>query len=82
LLISEKITFSISLWIVLTLLLTGNENLELFFVLILIGILIIRELSNIFITPNIKDRLNLFIYIFIVIFIIIVGKKIVDILIV
>ena len=81
-LISEKITFSISLWIVLTLLLTGNENLELFFVLILIGILIIRELSNIFITPNIKDRLNLFIYIFIVIFIIIVGKKIVDILIV
>lgn len=79
-LLSEKMTFIISLWVLFFLIITGNENLEIFFILIFIGVLIIRELSDIFTTENLKGRMNLFIYVFILIFIVIVGNKIMNIL--
>lgn len=77
---SEKITLIITIWILIVLLITGNTNLEIFFILIFIGVLIIRELSDVFTSTNLKDRMNLFIYFFIIIFIIIVGQKILTIL--
>jgi hypothetical protein len=77
---SEKITLIIATWILIALLVTGNTNLEIFFILIFIGILIIRELADVFTSTNLKDRMNLFIYFFIMIFIIIVGQKILTIL--
>jgi hypothetical protein len=77
---SEKITLVISVWIIFVLLVTSNHDIELFLILIFIGILIIREITDIFSTTDIKDRLNLFIYIFMIVFIIIVGKKIINIL--
>jgi hypothetical protein len=79
-LMSEKITLIIAIWILIVLLITGNTNLEIFFILIFIGVLIIRELSDIFTTTNLKDRMNLFIYFFIIIFIVIVGQKVLTIL--
>ena len=77
---SEKITLIIVIWILIVLLITGNTNLEIFFILIFIGVLIIRELSDIFTTTNLRDRMNLFIYVFIFIFIIIVCQKILTII--
>ena len=79
-LISEKITLVTVLWILVVLFITGNANLEIFFILIFIGILIIRELIDVFTTVNLKDRMNLFIYTFILVFIVIVGQKIISIL--
>ena len=79
-LMSEKLTIIISTWTILALFLTGNENYEIFFILIFIGVLITRELTDVFSTEDLKDRMNIFIYIFIIIFIIIVGKKILTIL--
>jgi hypothetical protein len=79
-LLSEKITFIISVWILLVLVITGDANLEIFFILIFIGVLIVRELSDIFTTEDLKGRMNLFIYVFILIFIAIVGNKIITIL--
>ena len=79
-LLSEKITFIISVWILLVLIITGDANLEIFFILIFIGVLIVRELSDIFTTEDLKGRMNLFIYMFIIIFIAIVGNKIITIL--
>ena len=76
---SEKITLVISVWIIFILLVTSNQNIELFLILIFIGILIIKGITDIFSTSDIKDRLNLFIYLFMIIFIIIVGKKIINI---
>jgi hypothetical protein len=76
---SEKITLVIALWILLVLLLTKDTDLELFFVLIFIGVLIVRALTDVFITTTLKHRMNLLIYIFILIFIIIVGNKIITI---
>ena len=78
--LSEKITLLIALWILLALLITKDVDLELFFVLIVIGILIIRALIDIFISTPLKHRMNLIIYVFIIVFIIIVGNKIITII--
>jgi len=80
LLLSEKITLVISVWILFIFVITDDSNLEIFFILIFIGVLIVRELTDIFTTSDLKDRMNLFIYIFLIIFIIIVGRKIIEIL--
>lgn len=79
-LLSEKITVIIALWIIIVMIITGEGNLEIFFILIFIGVLIIRELTDVFTSINIKDRMNLFIYIFLLIFMVIVGRKIMSIL--
>ena len=79
-LLSVKITLVVTAWILVVLFLTGQENLEIFFILIFIGVLIVRELIDVFSTVNLKDRMSVFIYIFLVIFIFIVGQKIINIL--
>ena len=79
-LISEKITLVIAGWILLVLFITGDSGLEIFFILIFIGVLIVRELTDVFTTINLKDRMNIFIYLFILVFILIVGKKIISVL--
>ena len=78
--LSEKITLTVAILILASLLLTGQGNFEIYFIIIFIGVLIIRELTDIFTTSNIKNRMNIFIYLFCLIFIVIVGKKIVSIL--
>lgn len=79
-LLSEKITLVVAGWILIVLLITGESNLELFFVLIFIGVLVVRELTDVFTSSNLKERMNLFIYIFLIIFMVIVGKKVMEIL--
>lgn len=79
-LLSEKLTIVITLWILFVMLITGKGNLEIFFILIFIGVLIIRELSDVFTSEDLKGRMNLFIYFFLMIFIVIVGRKIMSIL--
>lgn len=79
-LLSEKLTIVITLWILFVMLITGKGNLEIFFILIFIGVLIIRELSDVFTSEDLKGRMNLFIYLFLMIFIVIVGRKIMSIL--
>lgn len=81
-LLSEKITIVIALWILFVTIVTGIENLEIFFILIFIGVLIIRELTDVFTSSDLKNRMNLFIYFFLIIFMVIVGRKIMSILIV
>ena len=52
---SEKITLIIAGWIILVLFITGDSNLEIFFIMIFIGVLIVRELTDVFTTINLKD---------------------------
>ena len=79
-LMSEKIVLILAIWILLVLIITGDSNLEIFFILIFIGILIARELTDVFTGYNFKDRMNIFIYIFILVFIGIVANKMINIL--
>lgn len=79
-LMSEKITLFIAGWILFVLIITDDANLEIFFILIFIGVLIVRELTDVFSSVNLKDRMNIFIYIFLIIFMVIVGKKVLTII--
>lgn len=76
-----QLAFIIIAWIAFIFAFTvmGHLNLELFIILIFIGLLVIKELSSGYITSYIKERLNIFVLLFIIIFILIVAKKIMDI---
>lgn len=77
---SEKITLVVATWILIAFFITGDTDLEVFFILIFIGVLITRQLTDVFTTSNLKDRIDIFIYLFIILFVVIVGKKIINIL--
>lgn len=79
-LMSEKITLVVATWILIAFFITGDTDLEVFFILIFIGVLITRQLTDVFTTSNLKDRIDIFIYLFIILFVVIVGKKIINIL--
>jgi hypothetical protein len=77
---SEKVTLAIVLWILFVLLITNDTDLELFFVLVFIGFLIVRALTDVYIPKTLKHRMNLVIYVFIIVFSVIVGNRIITIL--
>jgi len=79
-LISEKITLFIATWTIIMLFAIGNAAIEIFFVLILIGLLIAKELTNRFTVSQLKNRINIFILVFLIAFIAFVGKKIISVL--
>jgi len=78
--ISQKLAISMTIWIVLILAIVGGQNTELFVIMILIGLLIARELSSVYIRPSIAYRLDAFIQVGIVVFIAIVMRRILSIL--
>ena len=78
-LFSEKVTLAMIILTIVFLILTWNRGLEVFVVLILIGVLILRELTDSFASSEVKERINFFIYTGLIIFIGIVLKEIMDI---
>jgi len=78
--ISQKLAISITLWTVLILAVIGGQSIELFVIMILIGLLIARELSSVYIRPSIAFRLDAFIQVGIVVFIGVVMRRILSIL--
>lgn len=79
-LMSEKITLFAAVWIIVALFITGDADLEVFFVLVLAGMLITKEFTDRFTTVLIRHRMNIFIFLFIIVFILVVGKKIISLL--
>lgn len=77
--ISENIVFAIIILIVFLYFVTGVNNLEIFLILIYLGLIIIRELTNEFIPYHFKKRMNVFMIGFLIIFIIIITKKVISI---
>ncbi len=78
--ISQKIALAMTVWVSLVLLMVGDQGFDLFSILILIGLLISRELSSVYIKPSLADKLDVFIQIGIIVFIAIVARKILSIL--
>ena len=76
-LITEKIILFMSLWISVSLLITTESQFEIFLILILIGFVIIKEITNPFIVGKIKFKLNLFILIFLIMFILVIFNRII-----
>ena len=79
-LLSEKLTFVMILLTIIFLVISGDSGLEVFVVLILIGVLILRELTESFASNDLKDRMNFFIYTGLIIFVVIVARKIIYVL--
>ena len=53
-------------------------DLETYFVLIFIGFLMIRELTDKLIVDDIKDRIDFLIFVFIIVFIVIFIKNVIN----
>ena len=79
-LLSEKLTLIMILLTIIFLVFSGDSILEVFIVLILIGVLILRELVETFAPNDLKDRINFFIYTGSIIFLLIVAIKVSDVL--
>jgi len=79
-LISEKIMIFVMGWIMLALFVTSDSDLDKFIILILIGFIVIKEFTDRLTTTHIKKRLNIFIYGFLIVFIAIIGERIINML--
>jgi len=77
-LISEKITLFVAVWVVVMLFVTGDANVEIFIILIFVGLLIAKEITDRFTDIRLKHRMNVFIFVFIIVFLVIAGKKIIN----
>jgi len=69
---------SLTFWAAFLLLVT--PSLELFFVLFLLGLLVARELVEVSAPEEMKEKVDLFVYLFLIIFLWIVAKKVYEIL--
>ncbi len=74
----SKLILALAGWISICLVFV--ESLEVLFVLIRLGILVLRELTDLYTSKPLKDRVNFFIYSFLVIFMFIVINKVWEIL--
>jgi len=75
--ISLKITFSIIIFIILLFFITGTD-IEIFLILIFLGILLTKIMIDEYLPTDLKIRMNIFISAFFIIFIIIVIKRIIN----
>jgi len=78
--LSYKIAIILILWISILYFITGKNQVEIYFIFIFIGMLISRELSDNLANRSLKHRLDAFIVIFILAYIVIIFDKIKDIL--
>ena len=78
--LSERLTFIFILMTIIILIISGDVVLEIFFIMILIGVLILRELIKSFAPNDLKDRMNFFIYTGFIIYIVIIVQKIISII--
>lgn len=78
--LAEKIALAMIVWVLFSLVLAISSGLEVLLILILIGVLIIRELTDSFTPVRTKDRVDYFIYAFLVVFAIIVVRRVWEIL--
>jgi len=77
-LISEKITLFIALWMIVVFFVTINVMLEIFFVLIFIGLLVVKVFTDRFTLTSLKFRMNIIIFVFLIVFIFLIAKKIIS----
>ena len=75
--ISIKITLFILIYITLLFLATGTD-IDLFLLLIFLGILLFRALLDVYLPESLRIRMNLFLSIFFIIFVISITKRIIN----
>lgn len=81
-LISEKIILFMTAWMIIIFFLTFNAIVEIFFISIFIGFLIVKVFIDRFTRSNLKIRINIFILFFLIVFSLIIGERIISFLII
>ena len=74
-----QITIVTIAWILSLFFITENSDLEIFFILILIGMLLLKEGTDDLTTIYFKNRMNIFISVFFIVFVAFIGKKVISI---
>ena len=77
---SKQMTLAIIGWILVIFFITVDIDFDIFLILLIIGILIIKELADEFISNQLKNRMKILSFAFLMIFIITIGQKIISIL--
>ncbi len=81
-LISEKIILFMTAWMILIFFLTLNAIVEIFFILIFIGFLLVKVFIDRFTRTNLKNRINILILFFLIVFSLIIGERILSFLVI
>ncbi len=81
-LISEKIILFMTAWMIIIFFITFNNIIEIFFILIFIGLLIVKVFTDRLTLNHLKIRINILIFLFLIIFCLFIGKRIISFLII
>jgi len=76
--LNDRITITLISWTLLLFIITAD--IEIFFVLIFLGILITKEMTDIYTTKTFKTKLNVYIFTFLFIYGILISQKIITII--
>jgi len=76
LLISHKIFISMLVWTIISVLISLSAGLEVLATLELIGLLVVRELTDGFLTDEIRQRMDFFIYAGLLLFVVVVLRRV------
>jgi hypothetical protein len=76
LLISHKIFISMMIWTTMAVLISLSSGVEVLVTLILIGLLVTRELTDSFLTRDLRHRMDFFIYAGLVLFVVVVLRRV------
>jgi len=75
-LISQKIFASILVWTTISVLISIAAGIEVLVTLELIGLLVVRELTDGFLTSELRQRMDLFIYAGLMLFVVVVLHRV------
>jgi len=76
LLISHKIFLAMFIWTVIAVLISVSAGIEVLATLELIGLLVVRELTDGFLTNEVRQRMDFFIYGGLVLFVVVVLRRV------
>jgi len=76
LLVSHKIFISMLVWTIISILISLSAGIEVLATLELIGLLVIRELTDGFLTRETRQRMDFFIYAGLVLFVVVVLRRV------
>lgn len=75
-LISQKIFLSVLVWTVISILISLSAGVEVLVTLVLIGLLVARELTDGFLSKDLRDKMDMFIYAGLILFVIVVVRRV------
>ena len=73
---SERITIMFSIWIFISLLISNNLDFRLFLIIVIIGFLVLKEISTSIITQELNKRMKIFVISFLVVYFMLVIEKV------